>query len=156
MRVRHLVRQAKTITSDTGWRDDALPPRHSGVYLRTRPAKPDWKWRSAQGHCDQNEYILLCEVNEAKDNWRGWLIRKLGDEGSIVARYEYHGSHPGIHVHADCMRGGVESGPSSIKVALRIPAVSSDRMRLPPSRRDLFWDTARRYFRMDYALGSLL
>jgi len=156
MRVRHLVRQAKTITSDTTWRDDPLPPRHSGIYPKTRPPKPNWKWRSAQAHCGNDEYILLCEVNEETDNWRAWLILKLNDQGSIVARYEYHGSHPGIHVHADCIRGGIETGPSSINVTLRIPAVNSDRMRPPPSRRDLFWDIARTYFRMDYAVGSLI
>ncbi len=91
-----------------------------------------------------------------KDNWRAWLIRKTDDEGSLVARYEFHGSHPGLHLHADCDRGGVEVGPTSIKVPLRIPAVGSERMRLPPTRPGLFWETARQYFRMDYAKGSLL
>jgi hypothetical protein len=156
MRVRHLILRRKTITTDTDWRDDALPPRFSGIYPKTRPAKPDWKWRSAQAHCSQHDYILLCEINEMKDNWRAWLIRKSDDEGSLVARYEFHGSHPGLHLHADCERGGVEVGPTSIKVPLRIPAVGSERTRPPPTRPSLFWETARRYFRMDYAKGSLL
>ena len=156
MRVRHLIVRAKTITSDTNWKSEPLPPRFSGIYPKTRPLKPGWKWRSAQAHCTENEYILLCEVNEQKDNWRAWLIKKIGDEGSLVSRLEFHGNHPGIHAHADCSRGGLEVGPSSIKVPVRIPGVGSGRQRPPPTRPDLFWDMARKHFRMDYKKGSLI
>jgi len=156
MRVRHLVSDRKTILSDTGWMTGDLPPRHSGIYLKTMPIGPAWTWRSALAISDKWEYILVCQVNLSKDNWKAWLIRKDGAAGSLVSRYEYHGNHPGIHVHADCDRGGIEVGPTSIKTALRIPHAQSRLTRGAPTRLDLFWKNALTHYRMDYKKGDLL
>lgn len=156
MRVRRLVRASKTISSDTKWKDGELQARHSGIYPKTMPSRPGWKWRSAIALDGDQEYILLCQINEGKDNWLAWLIRRTADGGSLVSRYEYHGNHPGLHVHADCERGGIELGPTSIKVPLRIPRVKYRSTRTPPARPDLFWKNACAHFRFDYAKGELL
>ncbi len=156
MRVRHIVSVRKIIKTDTKWRDDALPPRFSGIYVKTMTSRPQWKCRSALAIADGCEYILLCQVNESKDNWLAWLVRKANDGGSLVSRYEYHGSHPGLHAHADCTRGGIEIGPSSIDRLLKIPHANSRTNRAAPSRLDLFWKNASSHYRMDYEKGELL
>lgn len=156
MRIRHIVEAKKTISTDTNWRDGELPSKHSAVYPRTMPVRPGWKWRSALASDGEQEYILLCQVNEGKDNWLAWLVRKTEQGGSLVSRYEFHGNHPGLHVHADCTRGGIEFGPTSIKVALRIPRAYYRSTRPAPARPDLFWKNACAHFRCDYAKGVLL
>jgi hypothetical protein len=42
-----------------------------------------------------------------RDNWQATLILWTEAGASVVGRFEYHGSHPGLHVHADCERGGL-------------------------------------------------
>lgn len=156
MRIRHIVRTPKIIKTDTNWRTDALPPRFSGIYPKTMPERPYWTWRSALAFDYEYEYILLCQVNESKDNWQAWLVRKTNGDGSLVSRYEYHGNHPGIHVHADCRRGGIEIGPSGIDRLLRIPRADSRMSRQTPTRLDLFWKNACVHYHMDYEKGELL
>lgn len=156
MRIRHIIEKPKVIRHDTHWRTDEMPSKFSGVYPKTMPARPKWKWRSALASDGEWEYILLCQVNEGKDNWLAWLIRRDDDAGSVVSRYEYHGDHPGLHVHADCSRGAIEFGPTSIKVPLRIPRLKSRGTRPAPARADLFWKNACLHFRCDYEKGVLL
>lgn len=156
MRVRHIISSKKTISADTSWKTTAIPTKHSGIFPKSMPVGPAWQWRSALAFDGEKEYILLCRVNLSKDNWLAWLIGKNSSGWSLVGRYEYHGNHPGLHVHADCERGGIEVGPTSIKTYLRIPRVSSRGTRPSPSRLDLFWKNACQHYRMDYEKGDLL
>ncbi|RWE97362.1 hypothetical protein [Mesorhizobium sp.] len=146
----------KTIFSDTGWRVDDIPPRFSGVYEKTRPNRNGWKWRSVLAQAADQEYIFLTQVHEQRDNWSAWLILKNEGGASIVDRFEYHGSHPGLHIHAHCERGGIEEGPSSINDLVRFPKASSRHRRLQTYRPASFWEQARSHFRIDYPRGALL
>jgi hypothetical protein len=156
MRVRHLIARPKIIVEDTGWKTGEIPPRHSCIYPRTVPSRPAWTWRSALARDAEKEYILLCQVNLSKQNWKAWLVHRTEEGGALVSRMETHGNHPGIHVHADCLRGGLEIGPSGINVELRIPALRSRPSRELPGRLDQFWKQALRHYRMDYEKGDLL
>lgn len=156
MRIRHIITSQKVIQTDTAWRTDAMPPRLSGIYPKSLPARAHWKWRSALAEDAKCEYILLCQVNESKANWLAWLIRKTAAGGSLISRYEYHGSHPGLHVHADCTRGGIDVGPSGLDKLLRIPSSNFRMSRPAPTRLDLFWKNACSHYRMDYKKGDLL
>lgn len=155
MRVRHLVAEPKTISSDTGWRLDDMAPRFSGLYAKTKPIRAGWQWRSALALSAQKEYIFLVQGHEEKDNWGAWLVLKTEGGCSLVARFEYHGSHPGFHVHADCERGGIEEGTGSINDLVRIPKATSGGAVIT-LRRDKFWEHARVKFRVFFPKGSLL
>lgn len=113
-------------------------------------------WRSVIAKSEQNEYIFLCQLNEGRDKWNAWLVLTGEDElGSLIARFEYHGSHPGFHFHGHCERGGIERGPSSLNELVRIPKASSGGMTMT-LRRDNFWEQARRRFRIAFPEGTLL
>lgn len=154
MRVRHLVAQHKVLSGDTGWKDEDIPPRYTGVYSKTRPNRAGWRWRSAVAATEHNEYIFFTHIHVEKDKWNSWLVSKLDDGCSIVARFEYHGSHPGVHLHAHCDRGGIEVGPGSIDGLARIPKSSvGPEIELTPDR---FWNLARERFRIEFPKGTLL
>jgi len=154
-RVRHAVMERKSILSDSGWRHDDLPHRASGIYPKARPIRAGWEWRSVVTGGSVCEHIFLCQINEGKDNWKAWLIAMLPDGASVLARYEYHGDHPGFHLHAHCERGGIETGPTSINGLVRIPRAPSGGT-VTTIRRDAFWERARRKFRIDFPAGTLM
>ncbi len=155
MRVRNFLRTPKKIFSDTNWRADALPPRFTGIYPNTVPARPHWSWRSALANCQNFEYIFLCQVNELKDDWKAWLSIKTPNGWSLIERYEYHGSHPGVHVHADCERAGIEVSQTGLNGLLKIPSAKTNKAQIISLRPNLFWEKARTHFRISDA-GTLL
>jgi hypothetical protein len=67
---------------------------------------------------------------------------------SVVARFEHHGSHPGLHGHAHCERGGIEVGASGLDNLVRVPAAQEPHRRTNAWTEQTFWDSARRFFRV--------
>jgi hypothetical protein len=156
MRVRKLVIDEKILQSDTGWRTDDLPPRYSLVYERSRPIRGGWKWRSAKVFGKQGEYQLLALCNPHYSKWQAMLIKAGQKYGSVVARYEYHGDHPGLHVHSDCVRAGVEEGATSIGLKTRLPNASSQHRRVHAWTETGFWESAKSFFRVTDQQGPLI
>jgi hypothetical protein len=157
MRIRKIIEESKILTTDTNWKEEDLPPRYSGIFEKTKPMRADWKWRSVQAKSEKGEYIFLTQCNPKKDEWKAWLICKLANgKPSIVSRLEYHGTHPGLHAHVHCDRGGLEEGPSSIDGLARIPAAGCRHRRVNAWRENTFWEKARQYFRINHPTGPLL
>lgn len=101
--------------------------------------------------------MLLALVNRARDNWQAMLLQeRVGEGWSIVARYEHHGSHPGLHIHSDCDRSGIETGPSSLDKLGRIPAATERHRRIPVWTEAGFWEAAKRFFRIQEQKGPLI
>ena len=121
MRVRHLVAEKKELEADTEWQTTDLQPRHAPIFPRTTPIRAGWKWRSARALGPSGEYVLLAKCNPNRDNWQAFLILTADDGSSVVGRFEHHGSHPGLHVHAHCERSGVEMGPHGLDDLVRVP-----------------------------------
>lgn len=162
MRVRYLILKEKKLVSDTEWRTDGMQPRHVPVYKQTRPTPRGWKWRSARADAvndnDDDSFVLVARCSPERDNWSAWLLyvtttRPLS--ASLVARFEHHGSHPGLHAHSDCERSGFEEGPSSIDKLTRYPDPGNERRHIVWDERR-FWEAAKRFFRISDPKGSLL
>ena len=157
MRLRKLIKERKVLQSDTNWRSDDLQHRHSWIFEKTKPIRAGWIWRSVTAQGAQREYIFLTQCNPAKDEWKAWLIVKTASgQPSLVSRLEYHGSHPGLHVHAHCDRGGLEEGPMSIDGLVRTPSADASHRRVNAWRESTFWEQARRHFRIEHPQGTLL
>jgi hypothetical protein len=156
MRVRKLLVEPKVQQSDSNWRRDDMQRRYAPVFKRTRPIRSGWQWRSARATSDEREYILTALCNPGRDNWQAMLIICEEAGASVVARYESHGSHPGLHVHADCARSGLETGPASIDNLPRRPAARGGHRRIGAWTENSFWEAARRFFRVRERGGPLL
>jgi hypothetical protein len=157
MRIRKIIAEDKVLSSDTQWRTDDLQPRHSYIFEKTKPTRAGWQWRSTTATGTAGEYVLLTQCNPRKEEWKAWLILKTpSGAASLVSRLEYHGSHPGLHVHADCNRGGIEEGASSIETRVRIPPADKPHRRINAWRENTFWELARQHYRIQFPTGSLL
>lgn len=156
MRVRRLVNERKTIEAESDWQERDIPPRHAPIFPRTRPNRGGWRWRSARAEGESGAYILLAQVHQVRNNWKATLMMR-GDVGcSVVARFEDHGSHAGLHAHAHCARGGVEEGPQGLDGLVRFPHSDSFHRRTNVWTENGFWEAAKRFFRLQEKKGSLL
>lgn len=155
MRVRRLIRARKTQTSDTQWLVIDLPPRHAPFNEKTRPIRAGWKWRSAKAAIGDVDFVLTALCNPRRDKWQAVLSVKGAIGWSIIGRLEFHGDHPGLHVHSHCGRSGVEVGSSGMNDLARIPGVRSRHRRDQALTEASFWETARRFYRVQESMGPL-
>lgn len=155
MRVRHLIEKTKLEKSHTGWSPNDMPPRFSPIYTRTRPIRAGWKWRSSQSHAENMNFILTALCNAQRDNWQAYLMVETPDGVSVVARFESHGSHPGLHGHSHCERSGIEVGASGLDNLVRCPPADKAHRRTNAWTENTFWEAARRFFRVKDDFGPL-
>lgn len=120
MRVRHLISRTKFLKTQTSWSEKDLPPKHAPIYAKTKPIRAGWRWRSAKCISVDGDFTLIAECHPARGNWKAMLIIETADGASVVARFEDHSSHPGLHCHSDCDISGLEVGAKTIDVG-RIP-----------------------------------
>ena len=158
MRVRHLIESKKQLQSDTNWRYDDLKPRFAPIFPKTTPIKAGWKWRSARASCDEGACILLAKCNPRRDNWQAFLMLDADEGTSVIARFEHHGTHPGLHAHAHCERSGIETGPQGLDNLVRIPIAGSKsyHRRTNAWTEHRFWEESKKFFRIQEKKGSLL
>lgn len=83
------------------------------------------------------------------------LILEAESGPSVIARLEYHGSHPGVHAHAQCDRGGVEIGATGIDNLSRFPSANAPHRRTNAWTENTFWEAAKRFFRVEDQKGPL-
>ena len=143
--------------SDSRWSTNDMPPRFAPAYPKTRPMRAGWQWRSARANAGNQPFVILAECLPKRDNWKAMLIILAGEglAASVVARFEHHGSHPGIHGHADCGRGGIEQGPTSMDNLTRFPNASALHRRTHSWTENSFWRAAMAFFRVEVEQGSL-
>ena len=151
MRVRKLVKEKKKQTTATEWREDDLQPRYAPCFVKTYPQRNGWQWRSATAICEETrrEYVMLCRCHVQKDDWKSTLILKKMGLGSVVSRYEFHSSHPGLHIHANCNNGGELVGPSGMSEVDRIPNNSNRLRRQNAWTKETFWNASKKFFRIE-------
>ena len=155
MRVRHLLERPKVQRTDSGWRSDDMPPRACPIFAKGRPSRAGWQWRSVKAEADGEEYYLVALANTRRGDWKSMLIRKGTAGASVVARFEYHSSHPGQHLHSDCARSGIEIGAVGLDNLARFPDAKSRHRRTAALTASTFWQEARRIFRIHDDLGPL-
>lgn len=149
--VRHQLVCAKTLTSDTGWRTDAIPPRFS-VFATARPVAAGWEWRCLSVVSEAGaQYRLLFEISQGRGKWKCALIEASpkGDPRA-VARFE---DQPGLrggglHAHANCEKTADFSGADSLEMAYTLPDHGKLRRRRTAWTKERFVFEAGRFFRV--------
>ena len=147
MRVRSVVRLKKSKVNDSGgWSRKELPPRWCPVFSKKKPMAGDWHWRAIKASAANREFVVVAQCSPNRGNWKAFLIEKLEDEHSVVARFEDHGGHPGVHVHSHCARSGIDVGPTTLDGLGRIPPAGSFHRRVYGHTLQSFWDSAMSFF----------
>lgn len=156
MYIRKLIRDRKIQKTDTNWLITDLQPKHAPIYKKTKPIRAGWQWRSAQAEGSIANFVLLAECNPKRGNWKAVLIIENDNGASVVSRFEDHASHCGLHIHADCDRGGREIGAQGLDSLMRIPPAGSHNRRFQAWTENAFWEAAKRFFRIQEVKGPLI
>jgi len=151
MKTTQYILDVKTIESDTKWQTKDIPPKHYPIYKKSYPSRANWKWRSLKLK-GNNNYVLLLRCNPVKDNWQAVLMLISASQSFPVNRYEYHGSHPGAHVHSTC--DNVEQ--TIMDNWIRIPKSGDIHRRSGKNYSELsFYSECVKLFRIKGAVGDL-
>lgn len=159
MRVRQLISEPKEMEEDTGWQTSDLQPRYAPIFPKTTPIRAGWKWRSARALGQSGSFVLLAKCNSRRDNWQACLMCWNADDSpSVVARFDHHASHPGLHAHSHCGRSGLEAGPSGLDDLIRVPKAGnrSFHRRNHAWTERAFWEATKRFFRISEKKGPLI
>lgn len=97
MNLKELIKSPKEILDVGTWRDGDIKPKTAfPVKFRVRPKH---RWKIIRFSCLDKTYKLLILYRIDKEIYFAWLAVELSKEVAIVAKYEYHATHPGWHMH---------------------------------------------------------
>lgn len=103
MRVRGVVAKLKVVSKAGEWKSGKMTrtafPLHRN---RSFTLGTHWSWRVDVLDVEGTEMRLLTAFEPSKQNFLAWLSYKRGDSYVVLARLEFHGTHPGLHAHAVC------------------------------------------------------
>ncbi|MXP14860.1 hypothetical protein GRI44_08895 [Altererythrobacter confluentis] len=148
MRVRKLITETKVITTTSKWSDKDMPPRWCPINSKTRPIRGGWHWRAAHATSPFGDFTAVAQVNSGRGNWKAVLILNAPNGPSVVARFEHHDSHPGLHVHSHCKRSGIEIGAVGMDGLDRFPPLGNRHRRENAWTEISFWTAMKKFFRM--------
>lgn len=105
MRVVDVIRSVKTGVAHSAWADDKLKPKDfplSKKRGRAYPLTRRYRWQiisfSTLGHA----FRVLAAYHTEVPEFVATLAQDVGSDCRILARWEFHGSHAGWHVHTCC------------------------------------------------------
>jgi hypothetical protein len=154
MRVRAVLRERKRLLSDTGWRIADLPPQHAPFFHRSRRLQSGWRWRSLRAVSDSGPFVIVVVCRPGRAKWQAILAQGLERGYAIVARFEDHGSHAGVHVHADCEDRTQRLGALGMDDLVRNPRAGSFHRRRRTWTEESFVAAALRFFRVEKAAAG--
>ena len=164
MRLKDILKAEKSAFDWGKWQDGGKMPRTAFPLSKPRDRAyklPSYRWRvvtfSALGHL----FRLLIAYRLDKEQYRAVLAQDHGRDMTVVAQYEFHGTHPGWHLLATCE--GIETAPVGV---MRHPW----QRRFPNSLRGTYsqrhaefrvasddhaLSVAQRFFRLQHRKGEL-
>jgi len=112
MQIQRFLLSSKTITKAGDWRSGA--DGNANDRRMTKRSFPldnkrgyilgnQWWWRVDELDCGGVTGRLLVAYRQDKPNYQAWLsIERSPGSHTVVACLEYHGDHPGWHIHSKC------------------------------------------------------
>jgi hypothetical protein len=161
-RVKDILAANKTEVDWGKWEGGRMPPsafplsRRRGSSFRLGSS---YRWRVIRFGARECKFRLLLAYNLPKEQYRATLALEGERDNSVLASYEFHGTHPGWHLLATCddmstVPQGVMIGPWQ----RRIPRPRARHRRTGFRVRDdeTALDLAARFFCLHKADGVLL
>lgn len=138
-RIKRLVRsRKKPVDLATQWRTDPIPPRAS-PFPKSRVAPANGAWRSLTVSDGKEEFLVLTQAQDDWENYKSLLAVRDGEAWQVLVRLEYHGSHPGLHIHDWCGESEMPSGPRSMNPPSRRPDIRQRHRHRRRFNRATFW-----------------
>jgi hypothetical protein len=157
------IRSADKVVSDWGkWQVGGMPPaafplsKRRGRSLRVGSS---YKWRVILFSASGETCRLLIVYNADKEQYRATLAVDRDRDMIVVASLEFHGTHPGWHLHGAC--GDIEKHPlGSMRGPLQRrfprPRTTHRRHDFKVTSEGAALDVAARFFRLHKTDGGLI
>jgi hypothetical protein len=103
--IREFLFGQKAITDAGLWSDKKMPKSGSRFPLRGSKGVHlgiGFRWRIVELEVNGRQFRLLVAYDPAKQNFSAYLALCGTSSCLVLARLEYHSTHPGWHVHACC------------------------------------------------------
>lgn len=129
MNLREIIRANKEVTDWGRWQAGGRMPRNAFPLSRSKNRfyrLGSHRWRIVRFSALNSEFRVLIAYHLAKQQFQAVLALERDSEMSVLAQYEFHGTHPGWHVLASCQ--DVNEVPAGV---MRSPW----QLRLPKARR---------------------
>jgi len=157
------TRSANKSDVDWGkWQTGGMPP--AAFPLSKRRGRSyrlgsSYRWRVITFSALGAKYRLLIAFNLIKEQYRATLAYDQDRDMSVIASYEFHGTHPGWHLHSAC--GDISAIPLG---TMRGPWQKRIPQPRTPHRRHVFGvsdevialEVAAKFFRLHKEEGALL
>lgn len=124
MRLKDIIRAPKNVRDWGEWKDapsprSAFPVRKSGNSARARGS---YRWRVILFSALGMEFRIFCQFHAGKEQFYVWLGEQCARDIRMIVAWEFHGTHPGWHVHSACgelseIPEGRVRGPSYKRIA---------------------------------------
>lgn len=104
MGLKELVRADKDVVDWGAWKHDTKMPKSAFPLSKHRSfqVRASHRWRVVRFTCDGHSYRLLIAYRPELESYKAFLGRDEKGDTRVLARYEFHGTHAGWHLHSDC------------------------------------------------------
>jgi hypothetical protein len=157
------IRSADKVVSDWGkWQTGGMPP--SAFPLSKRRGRAyrvgsSYQWRVIQFSALGETCRVLIVYNAAKEQYGATLAIERDRDMIVVASLEFHGTHPGWHLHGAC--GDIDTHPlgsmrSPLQRRFPKPRVTHRRHDFKVTNEGAALDVAAKFFRLHKKEGELI
>jgi len=155
----------KTVTDWGSWASGGMTAATFPLSKRHRRSYrlgTAYRWRVVKFEAATATGATLCRLliayNASKEQFRATLAVEHDRDMSVIASYEFHGTHPGWHMHSAC--GDIDKIPEGSlrgvwQKRLPPPRQKHRRVNFGISTDDSALDVAARFFRLHKKPGSL-
>ncbi len=99
MHLKEIVRAPKTITDSGTWKSGQLMPRSAFPLLgKTKMVRKVHTWKIIKFNSLEMDFRLLIFYRLDREMYYCWLAVD-SNPVTVIAKYEYHSTHPGWHLH---------------------------------------------------------
>jgi hypothetical protein len=105
MRVTGVIKSEKTNVSFSVWSDDKLRAKDFPLVKKRGRAYPltrRWRWQIVSFSAQGRNYRVLVAYHTLLPEFISTLGEEVGGDCRVLARWEFHATHGGWHVHSVC------------------------------------------------------
>lgn len=128
MQLKSLKRAKKEIAEWGKWSSGSLPKSFFPLSKTKIKVSKLSRWKVIKFTCEGADFAVLIVYRIDKEQYWSYLAENLGSDMTVIARLEYHATHPGWHMHSNCDTSKNVPGRTGGLIQ-RIPQVSSPHRR---------------------------
>ena len=134
MHLKDIIRSPKESVDWGKWQSGPVPRREFPLSKHKKSVYslgPSYRWRMCKFSIGNNNFRVWIMFRADLEKYAAWLGQEQDSDMIVLARYEFHGTHPGWHTHAACEREDqITPGRSNTPLHLRIPKARTKHRRL--------------------------